>query len=75
MESAFRPNSRALTDRGSRRRVRQLRARDYWTRRMSWLTAAGAVLLLVLLVWLASREANVDRDAAMDGRPTIRRSY
>lgn len=71
---SFQPNGRALSHRGSRRRLRQLRARDYWTRKMSVLTALWGVVLIVLLVWLASKAATGDMDAVTDARPTVRSS-
>ena len=42
---------RALSPKGSRRRLRRLRMRDYW----SWQLSVGVAAFLVILVWLMAQ--------------------
>jgi hypothetical protein len=45
-------NRPGLTFRGSRRRLRQLRFRDNWSREMWFLVVVMGLALLVLVPWL-----------------------
>jgi hypothetical protein len=48
----MRLSNRSLTHRGSKRRVRAIRARDYWPRRMTWLVIGvlGALILMLYII-------------------------
>lgn len=74
LDRSLQRSGATIVHRGSRRRLRQLQARDYWTRKMSWLTAVWVVVMLVLIALLASRP-NSDPEAIARDHPSIGRSH
>ena len=50
--------------RGSRRRLRRIRFRDYWTAGMSWLTLLMLILLCVIVPWLIRTSNTTPEDAS-----------